>query len=175
MHTLRENKLFITQNAFPKILNQVCFCIFLPAYFKFHVFLAIELLSDILLHSVYGKQEIERERAVIIREAEEVSQNLQEVVFDVLHAGAFKGTSLARTILGTDHNIKTLTRDDLVAYVTKYYKGPRMVLAAAGGIDHQNVVQLSEKYFGIVEKGDDSVLYFEPGQFSESYVSLIIL
>ncbi|KAE9550468.1 hypothetical protein FO519_006333 [Halicephalobus sp. NKZ332] len=116
---------------------------------------AVELLSDILLHSVYGKEEIERERGVILREAEEVSQNLQEVVFDILHMGAFSGTSLARTILGSDENIRKLTRDDLVAYVTKYYKGPRMVLAASGGVDHSEIVKLANKYFGVVEKGND--------------------
>uniref|UniRef100_A0AC34R569 Mitochondrial processing peptidase beta subunit n=1 Tax=Panagrolaimus sp. JU765 TaxID=591449 RepID=A0AC34R569_9BILA len=130
---------------------------------------AIELLSDILLHSVYGKDGIERERGVIKREAEEVAQNMQEVVFDELHMGAFRGTSLSYTILGSEKNINSLTRDDLVAYVQKYYKGPRMVLAAAGGVDHANVVSLAEKYFGVVEKGNEDVLYFEPGQFNESH------
>jgi processing peptidase subunit beta len=69
-------------------------------------FLAVEILSDILLNSVYGKREVERERSVIIREMEEVNQNMQEVVFDVLHAGAFVNTPLAQTILGPEQNIK---------------------------------------------------------------------
>lgn len=88
--------------------------------------------------------------------------------------GAFSETSLARTILGSDENIRKLTRDDLVAYVTKYYKGPRMVLAAAGGVDHSNMVELANKYFGIVDKGNDDVLQFEPGKFAESYVGLAL-
>lgn len=68
--------------------------------------LAVEILSDILLNSVYGKTELERERSVILREMEEVNQNMQEVVFDELHAGAFANTSLSRTILGSEHNIR---------------------------------------------------------------------
>lgn len=100
---------------------------------------------------------------------------MQEVVFDELHMGAFRGTSLSYTILGSEKNINSLTRDDLVAYVQKYYKGPRMVLAAAGGVDHANVVSLAEKYFGVVEKGNEDVLYFEPGQFNESHVSIILM
>lgn len=64
------------------------------------------MLSDILLNSVYGEKEIWRERHVILREAEEVAQNMQEVVFDHLHAGAYSGCSLSRTILGTTENIK---------------------------------------------------------------------
>lgn len=64
------------------------------------------MLADILLNSVYGTTEIERERGVILREMEEVNQNMQEVVFDHLHEGAFAGTSLSRTILGPTKNIQ---------------------------------------------------------------------
>lgn len=64
------------------------------------------MLSDILRNSQLRNAEIERERSVILREMQEVEQNLQEVVFDHLHAGAFKGTPLARTILGPIENIK---------------------------------------------------------------------
>uniref|UniRef100_A0A914ECH4 Mitochondrial processing peptidase n=1 Tax=Acrobeloides nanus TaxID=290746 RepID=A0A914ECH4_9BILA len=130
---------------------------------------AVEILADILLNSVYGKQEIERERGVILREMEEVEQNMQEVVFDHLHEGVFRGTPLARTILGPVKNIKSITREDLVAYITKYYKGPRMVLAAAGGVEHEYLVSLAQKYFGHIERGTDEVLQYEPGNFSPSY------
>jgi len=50
--------------------------------------------------------EIERERGVILREMEEIEQNMQEVVFDHMHMSAFQGTPLARTILGPTANIK---------------------------------------------------------------------
>lgn len=53
-----------------------------------------------------GEAEIERERGVILREMQEVETNLQEVVFDYLHATAFQGTPLGRTILGPTKNIK---------------------------------------------------------------------
>ena len=55
-------------------------------------------------------QEIERERGVILREMEEVEQNCQEVIFDHLHAVAYQGTPLARTILGPTKNIKSINR-----------------------------------------------------------------
>lgn len=71
---------------------------------------AVEILADILLNSVYGTQEIERERGVILREMEEVEQNMQEVVFDHLHEGVFRGTPLARTILGPVKNIKLVLK-----------------------------------------------------------------
>ena len=49
--------------------------------------------------------------------------NLQEVVFDHLHAVAYQGTPLGRTILGPTQNIKSITRDDLAHYIATHYKG----------------------------------------------------
>uniref|UniRef100_A0A8C4IRW5 Mitochondrial-processing peptidase subunit beta n=1 Tax=Dicentrarchus labrax TaxID=13489 RepID=A0A8C4IRW5_DICLA len=94
---------------------------------------AVEILADIIQNSTLGEAEIERERGVILREMQEVETNLQEVVFDYLHATAYQSTALGRTILGPTENIKTINRGDLVEYITTHYKGPRIVLAAAGG------------------------------------------
>merc|ERR1712004_856433 len=109
---------------------------------------AVEILSDILTNSTFGQEEIERERGVILREMQEVEMNLQEVVFDHLHAVAYQGTPLGRTILGPAKNIKSISRDDLVHYIQTHYKGPRMVLAGAGGVDHGKLCELAEKNFG---------------------------
>jgi len=109
---------------------------------------AVEILADILQNSKLGEQEIERERGVILREMQEVEMNLQEVVFDHLHAVAYQGTPLGRTILGPTQNIKSITRDDLSHYITTHYKGPRMVMAGAGGVNHQELCDLTSKHFG---------------------------
>ena len=69
-------------------------------------------------------------RSISLQEVETI---MQEVVFDYLHATAYQGTPLGRTILGPTENIKSITRDDLVEYVTNHYKPWKMVLAGAGG------------------------------------------
>uniref|UniRef100_A0A6Q2YLX4 Mitochondrial-processing peptidase subunit beta n=1 Tax=Esox lucius TaxID=8010 RepID=A0A6Q2YLX4_ESOLU len=92
--------------------------------------------------------EIERERGVILREMQEVETNLQEVVFDYLHATAYQATALGRTILGPTQNIKSINRGDLVEYITTHYKGPRIVLAAAGGVSHSELIDLAKYHFG---------------------------
>lgn len=79
---------------------------------------------------------------------QEVEMNLQEVVFDHLHAVAYQGTPLGRTILGPTKNIKSITRDDLVDYIKTHYKGPRMVIAGAGGVDHAALCKLANDHFG---------------------------
>ncbi|KAK2883292.1 mitochondrial-processing peptidase subunit beta isoform X2 [Channa argus] len=109
---------------------------------------AVEILADIIQNSTLGEAEIERERGVILREMQEVETNLQEVVFDYLHATAYQSTALGRTILGPTENIKTINRGDLVEYITTHYKGPRIVLSAAGGVSHDDLINLARYHFG---------------------------
>ncbi|KAG7215841.1 hypothetical protein INR49_021813, partial [Caranx melampygus] len=109
---------------------------------------SVEILADIIQNSTLGEAEIERERGVILREMQEVETNLQEVVFDYLHATAYQTTALGRTILGPTENIKTINRGDLVEYITTHYKGPRIVLAAAGGVSHNDLIDLAKYHFG---------------------------
>jgi len=109
---------------------------------------AVEIISDILLHSKLEPSAIEREREVILREMEEVNKNQEELVLDHLHATAFQGTSLGRTILGSEQNIRSLTRDQLVDYIQTQYTAPRMVLAGAGAVDHAELCSLADEHFG---------------------------
>lgn len=113
---------------------------------------AMEILADILQNSKFEDSAIERERSVILREMQEVEMNLQEVVFDHLHGVAYQGTPLGRTILGPTKNIKSISRDDLTTYIKNHYKGPRMVVAGAGGIDHDELCKLTEQHFGKISK-----------------------
>lgn len=109
---------------------------------------AVEILGDIIQNSKLGEAEIERERGVILREMQEVESNLQEVVFDHLHANAYQGTPLGNTILGPTKNIKSISRQDLKDYIDTHYNTPRIVLSAAGGVKHDDLVKLAEKELG---------------------------
>jgi processing peptidase subunit beta len=121
--------------------------------FKKDIPKAVDILSDILQNSTLDEKNIERERDVILREQEEVEKQMEEVVFDHLHATAFQGTSLGRTILGTERNIRTISKRDLQNYIRFNYTGPRMVLAAAGGVDHDELVKLAERAFAGLPAG----------------------
>ncbi|PMD12762.1 mitochondrial processing peptidase beta subunit mitochondrial precursor [Hyaloscypha hepaticicola] len=107
----------------------------------------VDILSDILQNSKLEPQAIERERDVILRESEEVDKQLEEVVFDHLHATAFQGQPLGRTILGPAENIQSIQRDDLANYIKTNYTADRMVLVGAGGVPHAQLVELAEKHF----------------------------
>jgi len=107
----------------------------------------VDILSDILQNSKLEPQAIERERDVILREQEEVDKQLEEVVFDHLHATAFQGQPLGRTILGPKENIQSIQRADLEGYIKTNYTADRMVLVGSGGVPHAQLVELGEKYF----------------------------
>ncbi|TIB33360.1 hypothetical protein E3P77_01003 [Wallemia ichthyophaga] len=109
---------------------------------------AVDVLSDILQNSKLDSKAIERERDVILREEEEVNKQVEEVVFDHLHAVAFQGEPLGQTILGPSQNIKSLTRDQLSDYIKNNYHGDKMVLAGAGGVSHSQLVELANQHFG---------------------------
>ncbi|OQR75162.1 processing peptidase beta subunit-like [Tropilaelaps mercedesae] len=117
---------------------------------------AVDIIADITQNPKLGEQEIERERGVILREMEEVEGNLQEVVFDHLHSVAYQGTPLGLTILGPTANIKSITRQDLKDYIDCHYKGPRIVLAGAGGVDHDELVKIAEQTFGKVSASPEN-------------------
>jgi len=130
---------------------------------------AVDILSDILQNSTLGEAEIERERGVILREMQEVETNLQEVVFDHLHATAYQGTPLGRTILGPTENIKSITAKNLRDYINTHYKAPRMVLAAAGGVNHDELVKLAEQHFGGLSSDNNTeVQSLQPCRFTGS-------
>lgn len=112
----------------------------------------IDILSDLLTNSKLEERSIENERHVILQESDEVDKMYDEVVFDHLHAVAFKNQDLGRTILGPRELIKTINRNDLVQYITKNYKGDRMALIGVGSINHDELVKLASNYFGHIKK-----------------------
>jgi len=114
---------------------------------------AVDILADILQNSKLEDSAIRRERDVILREQQEVDKQLEEVVFDHLHATAFQGQPLGRTILGPRENIESISRNDLVNYIKTNYTADRMVLVGAGGVPHEQLVELAQKYFGKLPNG----------------------
>jgi processing peptidase subunit beta len=116
--------------------------------FKSDVPRALNILADMLTSPKLDEKAIERERGVILREMEEVNQQQEEVIFDLLHETAFQGSGLGRTILGPEENIKAISRKDLESYIRTHYTGPRIVVAGAGAIEHQDLVRVAEKAFG---------------------------
>ncbi|MCI4375381.1 hypothetical protein PGIGA_G00108900 [Pangasianodon gigas] len=135
---------------------------------------AVELLSEVVQSASLSEAEIEQQRGVVLRELEEVEASLQDVCLDLLHATAFQGTPLSQSVLGPSQNARTLTRQDLVEYINSHYKAPRMVLAAAGGVNHEELVGLAKQHLSGVsfEYPDDAVPLLSPCRFTGSEVRM---
>lgn len=108
---------------------------------------ALDILADILQNSVFDEKRIENERHVILREMQEVEGQIEEVIFDHLHATAFQYTPLGRTILGPAENVKAITKKNIQDYIATHYSAPRMVIAASGAVKHEEIVAQVEKLF----------------------------
>lgn len=112
---------------------------------------AMDILSDILLNSKYDEGAVNRERETIKQEMEHVYQDSkEELVFDNLHETAFQNNPLGYTILGPIANIEKINSTMLKDYVSTHYTGNRMVIAASGAVDHDELVKLTSEYFGTV-------------------------
>ncbi|KAI3968975.1 hypothetical protein MKX01_001452 [Papaver californicum] len=137
---------------------------------------ALNILADILQNSCFSEDRITRERDVILREMEEVESQNEEVIFDHLHATAFQYSPLGRTILGPAANIKAITKKHLETYITNHYTSPRMVIAAAGNVKHDDIVNQVKKHFTKLSTDPTTtaeLAEFEPAIFTGSEVRII--
>ena len=107
--------------------------------------LALDILSDILLHSTFDPAELERERTVILQEIGQANDTPDDIIFDHFQERAFPDQAMGRPVLGRPEIIRRLSREAVVGYLRDHYGAARMVLSASGNLDHDRVVELAEK------------------------------
>jgi mitochondrial-processing peptidase subunit beta len=120
--------------------------------FKSDIKKSLNILSDILINSKKSQESIERERDVILREMIEVNKIYEELILDNLHEIAYTSSGLGLTILGPEENIKKISKVDIENYVKEHYTADRFVIAGAGAVDHKELVDITEEYFGKLPK-----------------------
>ena len=133
--------------------------------------LAVDLLGDILLHSTFDEEELARERAVVIQEIGQATDTPDDQVFDFLQEVAYPNQPMGRTVLGSPDRVAGFGRDDLIGYMGHHYRQPRMVVSAAGNVDHTALVQMAEDAFGNLGTEDESrhdAAIYGGGEFRET-------
>ncbi len=116
-----------------------------------HLPIAVDVLSDIFLHSTFPDEEIERERTVILAEISEVEDAPDQHVQVLFDEKFWPGDALSRPICGTAETVSGMSRDDFVAFVGERYRPDRIVIAAAGGVEHDWLVDEISRRFGSLE------------------------
>lgn len=109
--------------------------------------LAVDILGDILQNSVFSEEELAREKDVVIQEIAMHYDTPDDLIMDYFDETAFPGQPIGRSILSSEERVSTYTRDDLIRYMQTHYRPPRMVLSAAGNVDHDAFVALAKEYF----------------------------
>ena len=122
------------------------------------VALAMDVISDIVLNSVFDPAEVEIERGVILSEIGQSLDTPDDVIFDWLQEVSYPDQPIGRTILGPEERVRSFTRDDLKAFVAEQYRPDQMVLSAAGAVDHDQLVKMAEAAFGDLERGTSPIL-----------------
>lgn len=117
-----------------------------------HLPLVVEILSDIFLHSVFDHAEVEREREVILQEINMVEDSPDEYVHILFHQTFWDGNPLARPIFGSIQTVQSFTRDMILGYLNRGYHPDRIVLSAAGNVNHKEFLELVEPAFSNIER-----------------------
>jgi predicted Zn-dependent peptidase len=137
------------------------------AYFarilKGDIAIALDILADILQIPRYAEDELEREREVILQEIAATRDSPDEIAYELLQDAAFTNQAIGRPILGTTESVTRFSAEDLRAFLAANYGAGRMVLSAAGSVDHDELVRHAEAQFGRLNGGVGG--RFEPARY----------
>jgi len=114
---------------------------------KEDVALAGDILSDILQNSLFDRGELDREQQVIIQEIGAARDNPDDHVFDLFQSAAYPDQPIGRTILGTVDSVRGFDPDTIRGYMERNYVGDRMVICAAGNVNHDALVEVANDRF----------------------------
>lgn len=118
--------------------------------FKNDVAKAVEILGDIVLNSLYNKNQVEAERELIYKECVDLQKDQFESTLEASHYTSFRDHMLGQPVLGIRENVGLITQDMIKEYHATHYVGPNVVIVGAGDVKHQQLVELSEKIFGAI-------------------------
>jgi predicted Zn-dependent peptidase len=133
--------------------------------------LAVDILADILQHSVMAEEELARERAVVLQEIGQALDTPDDIIFDHFQETAFPAQPLGRPVLGAAKVVEGVPRGAILGYMGRHYGAARMVLTAAGNVEHGAVVKLAEAAFRDLPAVDDWPLEaarYQGGEFRSS-------
>ena len=125
--------------------------VYYAAILKEHIARAVDLLSDIVFHSTYPQQEIDKEVEVICDEIESYNDSPAELIYDEFENILFKGYSLGHNILGTVEQVRQFTTEDALRFTRKLYRPDNAVFFAYGDIDFKKLVTLLKRSVGSEE------------------------
>jgi predicted Zn-dependent peptidase len=114
--------------------------------------LGADIIGDILTHSTFATDEIERERGVILQEIGQANDTPDDIIFDHFQEAAYPSQPMGRPVLGTEETVRALRRADIAGYMKAHYAASNIVVAATGNLEHDAVVDLVSQHFADLPK-----------------------
>ena len=114
---------------------------------------ALDLLLDILNNSKFDEAELKKEKNVIEEEIKTFNDSPDEFVFELFFNALYPGHPMAKSILGTKESIRSMDRKSILTYINKQYTLDRIIVAAAGNVDHNYLVSLVKDRFNFSKNG----------------------
>lgn len=134
---------------------------------KSDISLAIDIIADILRDPRFDAGELAREQEVILQEIAAAEDSPDDVAHDLAQEAAFPRQALGRPILGTPDSVRSFNPHELTTYMNSHYTPGSMVLAAAGAVDHTELVRMADEAFGDMPTCD--LLVPEPARYVGGY------
>ena len=133
---------------------------------------ALDVLSDMVLHSSFPEEEVEKEKKVVIEEMKMYRDSPDDYLFEEFSTKLFEKHALGRPVLGFEETVSAFSRDDLYEYMKERYRPDNLLVAVAGNVDHNEVVELVSGYFGALEAEKTDKQVQPLGEFSTEKLAL---
>ena len=142
--------------------------VYYSAILKEHIARAVDLLSDIVFHSVYPQAEIDKEVEVICDKIESYNDSPAELIYDEFENILFKGSPLGHNILGTAEQVRAFKTEDALRFTQKLYRPDNAIFFAYGDIDFKKLVRLLQRALA----DDESVVNLAEEKLPKNYPSV---
>ena len=115
---------------------------------------ALEIMADMVLHPRFHKDDLIKERGVILEEIKMVQDTPDELAQDLFVSSLWKGHPLGRPIAGIRRTVQKINQKALIAFFRRHFRAGNMIFTAAGNLHHEKVLSLADKYLGALKKGN---------------------
>ena len=145
-------------NAFT---SKECTCFYVKLLDE-HISIGVDVLSDMMLNSLFDSEEIDKERQVILEELKMYEDSPEDLSYDLLTENIYKTDGLGMNIIGTKESLYNINRENILEYFNKYYVASNCVISMSGNFNFEEMIELIEDKFNNLPQGEVKVEVTKP-------------
>ena len=153
-------------NAFT---SKECTCYYVKLL-NSHIDIGIDILSDMILNSLFDKNDIEKEKLVILEELKMYEDSPEDLAYDLLVENVYKDDTLGMNIIGTEKSLEGIGRDEIIDYFKKYYVPNNSVISICGNCDFEDMINKIEEKFSNWENKEVNI-EVEEAKFNSCFIA----